>query len=211
MQALVAATSVAARTIGIEDTHGTLAHGRPVSFVLLRDDPLADIANLRSVQAVWKNAERFDRAAYRSRFEAPNRSAAVPVGASTPQAVVEGWLGMWREYDLDQVSELFVHDDALSYFPSDREGVIEGFGAVLEYHRGLGFISGGFDPENELWLEQVMIADFEDSAVVTAIWQFGNRLTRRTSGRGPLTMVIARTAAGYRISHVAFGNYPLER
>jgi hypothetical protein len=89
--------------------------------------------------------------------------------------------------------------------------VIEGFGAVLEYHRGLGFIAGGFDPPNELWLERVMIADFEDSAVVTAVWQFGNRLTRRTSGRGPLTMVIARTAAGFRISHVAFGNYPLER
>jgi imidazolonepropionase-like amidohydrolase len=210
MQALVAATSVAARTIGIEATHGTLAHGRPVSFVLLRDDPLADIANLRSVQAVWKNAERFDRPAYRSRFDAPDPVPTVTVGASTPQAVLEGWLGMWRKYDLDRVSELFVDDDALSYFPADREGVIEGFSAVLDYHRALGFVSGGFDPQNDLWLERVMIADFEDSAVVTAIWQFGNRLARRISGRGPFSMVIARTAAGYRISHVAFGNYAPE-
>jgi hypothetical protein len=211
MQAIAAATTVAARTIGIEATHGILAHGRPVSFVLLRDDPLADIANLRSVQAVWKNAERFDRPAYRSRFPTPNVATAPPAGPSTPQAVLEGWLSMWREYDLDRVSELFVDDDALSYFPSDREGAIEGLAAVLEYHRGLGFTSGGFDPSNELWLERVMISDFEDSAVVTAIWHFGARLTRQIGGRGPLTMVIARTAAGFRISHVAFGNYAPER
>jgi imidazolonepropionase-like amidohydrolase len=211
MQAIVAATSVAARTIGIEATHGTLAHGRPVSFVLLREDPLADIANLRSVQAVWKNAERFDRAAYRSRFDAPTVAMASTAGLATPQAVVEGWLSMWREYDLDRLSELFVNDDALSYFPSDREGVIEGFAAVEEYHRGLGFTSGGFEPENEMWLEQVTISDFDDSAVVTAVWHFGARLTRRIVGRGPLTMVIVRTGTGFRISHIAFGNYAAER
>jgi imidazolonepropionase-like amidohydrolase len=211
MQAIVAATSVAARTIGVEATHGTLAHGRAVSFVLLRDDPLADIGNLRSVQAVWKNAERFDRPAYRSRFPTPNVVAAAPAGPTTPQAVLEGWLGMWREYDLDRVAELFVNDDALSYFPSDREGAIEGFTEVLEYHRELGFTPGGFDPDNELWLEQVMISDFEDSAVVTAVWHFGARLTRQISGRGPFTMVIARTGAGFRISHVALGNYAPER
>ncbi|MGE0159613.1 MAG: amidohydrolase family protein [Gemmatimonadales bacterium] len=209
MQAIVAATSVAARTIGVEGTLGTLEHGRPVSFVLLRDDPLADIANLRSVQAVWKNAERFDRASYRPRASGP-RATAAPIGLATPQAVLEGWLAMWRAYDLDRVSELFVNDDALTYFPSDRQGVIEGFAAVEAYHRGLGFTPGGFDPENELWLENVVVSDFEDSAVVTAIWYFGARLTRRVAGRGPLTMVIARTGSGFRISHVALGNYAPE-
>ena len=85
------------------------------------------------------------------------------------------------------------------------------YGDVTSHGRRYVLVdTGGFDPENELWLEQVMIADFADSAVVTAMWRFGNRLTRRISGRGPLTMVIARTAAGFRISHVAFGNYPLE-
>jgi ketosteroid isomerase-like protein len=208
MQAIVAATSVAARTIGIEATHGTLAHGRPVSFVFLRDDPLADISNLRSVQSVWKNAERFDRAAYRSRFAEPTvATTSSPPTLATPQAVLDGWLGMWREYDLDRMADLFVNDAALTYFPADRQGVIEGFPAVLEYHRGLGFTSGGFEPENELWLENVALADFEDSAIVTAIWNFGGRLAGRVTGRGPLTLVIARTAAGYRISHVSFGNY----
>jgi len=207
MQAIVSATSVAARTIGIEATHGTLAHGRPVSFVFLRDDPLADISNLRSVQSVWKNAERFDRAAYRSRFAQPAVATTSAPGASTPQAVLDGWLTMWREYDLDRLGDLFVNDDALTYFPSDREGVIEGFPAVLDYHRGLGFTAGGFEPENELWLEDVTLADFDDSAIVTGIWNFGARLAGRVAGRGPLTLVIARTASGYRISHVNFGNY----
>jgi imidazolonepropionase-like amidohydrolase len=207
MEAIAAATSVAARTIGIEATHGVLAHGRPVSFVFLRSDPLADIRNLRSVQAVWKNAERFDRAAYRSRFEAPVVLNTTSADAATPRAVLDGWLEMWREYDLDRVSELFVNGDALTYFPGDREGAIQGFGGVLDYHRGLGFTPGGFDPANELWIEDVTLSDFEDSAVVSAVWYFGTRLTRRVTGRGPLTMVIARTASGFRISHVNFGNY----
>ena len=85
--------------------------------------------------------------------------------------------------------------------------LIEGFPAVRAYHEGLGFTPGGFDPENELWLEQVTVADFEQSAVVGAIWYFGSRLNRTVAARGPLTMVMARTGSGYRISHVNFGNY----
>jgi imidazolonepropionase-like amidohydrolase/ketosteroid isomerase-like protein len=213
MDAILAATSVAARTIGIEATQGTLAHGRPVSFVLLRDDPLADIGNLRSVQSVWKNAERFDRAAYRSRFPRPDVAGSLPTGddAATAQDLIEGWLAMWRRYDLDRMADLFVNDDALTYFPSDREGLIEGYAAVREYHEGLGFVSGGFQPENELWLEQVTVADFGESAVVGAMWYFGTRVNRRAAGRGPLTMVLARTSFGYRISHLNFGNYAPER
>ena len=213
MEAIVAATSVAARTIGIEATQGTLAHGRPVNFVFLRDDPLADIRNLRSVQSVWKNAERFDRAAYQSRFPRPEVADTPPAagGAATAEDLLEGWLAMWRRYDLDRVADLFVNDDALTYFPSDREGLIEGFTAVREYHEGLGFVAGGFQPEEELWLEQVTVADFGESAVVGAVWYFGTRVNRRAAGRGPLTMVLARTESGFRISHINFGNYAPER
>ena len=213
MDAIVAATSVAARTIGIEATQGTLAHGRPVNFVLLQDDPLADIGNLRSVTAVWKNAERFDRASYRSRFPRPDVAEQRPAGdgAATAQDLLEGWLAMWRRYDLDRVADLFVNDDALTYFPSDREGLIEGFLAVREYHEGLGFVAGGFQPESEMWLEQVTVADFDESAVIGAVWYFGTRVNRRAAGRGPLTMVLARTDLGFRISHLNFGNYAPER
>lgn len=67
MSAIESATRVAAEAIGIEDTYGVLERGRPVTFVLLDRDPLQDIGNLRSVKAVWKNGERFDRSSYRPR------------------------------------------------------------------------------------------------------------------------------------------------
>jgi imidazolonepropionase-like amidohydrolase len=210
MQAIVAATKTAAEAIGVEATHGILANGRPVDFVFLHDDPLADISNLRSVQAVWKNAVRFDRAAYRSKFSREEVVARPTSGAATPQDLLDAWLGMWRRYDLDQVQNVFVVGDALTYFPSDKQGLIQGFQAVHDYHEGLGFTPGGFQPDNELWLEGVTISDFGDSAVVTAVWYFGTRLNRRAAGRGPLTMALTRTSSGWRIAHINFGNYPPE-
>jgi imidazolonepropionase-like amidohydrolase/ketosteroid isomerase-like protein len=216
MDAIVAATSGSARAIGVEDTHGLLAHGRAVDFVLLRESPLEDIANLRSVAAVWKNAVRYDRTSYRSRFQPAEPTAPRPRltpsgGAATPDALLEAWLGMWRRYDLDAVDELFVDDAAVSYFASDRQGLMEGVEAIRDYHAGLGFVADGFQPESELWLEQVTIADFGESAVIGAVWYFGSRLDRRAADRGPLTMVLTRTLSGLRISHVNFGNYAPER
>jgi len=220
MQAILAATSVAAETFGMEATYGTLAHGRPVSFVLLRDDPLADIRNLRSVQAVWKNAVRHDRSGFRSRFPSQQGgtrttvASAVPApiaSTETPRALLDSWLAMWRRYDLAPMRELFVVDDALTYFPSDRQGLISGFDRVRDYHADLGFVVGGFQPERELWLEDITIADFEESAVIGAVWYFGSRANVAAAGRGPLTMVLARTEVGYRITHVNFGNYPVAR
>jgi imidazolonepropionase-like amidohydrolase len=216
MDAIVAATSGAAEAIGVQDTYGTLAHARPVNFVLLRESPLEDIANLRSVASVWKNAVRYERTAYRSRFQpsdavAARPAAAVSGGAATPNALLDAWIGMWRRYDLDWVEELFVPDDALTYFASDREGLIEGIDAVRAYHADVGFVPGGFAPENELWLEQVTIADFGESAVVGAMWYFGNRVNRLAAARGPMTMVLASTSSGFKISHLNFGNYAPDR
>ena len=118
---------------------------------------------------------------------------------------------MWRRYDLDRVADVFVTDDALTYFPSDREGLIEGYAAVRAYLEELGFVAGGFQPDSEMWHEQVTVSDFGESAVVGAVWYFGNRLNRRAAGRGPLTMVLTRVGEGWRISHVNFGNYQPER
>jgi imidazolonepropionase-like amidohydrolase len=218
MQAILAATSVAAEAIGVEATHGMLAHGRPVNFVLLRDDPLADIANLRSVQAVWKNAVRHERSAFRPRHQTGETrswtttvAAAGTTAAATPRALLDVWLAMWRRYDLDRVGELFVVDGATTYFPSDRQGLLTGFESIRDYHAELGFVSGGFQPESELWLEDVTIADFAESAVIGAVWRFGSRVSPATAGRGSLTIVLARAGDGYRISHVNFGNYPVAR
>ena len=211
MQAIVAGTSAAARAIGIEETAGSLAHGRPVDFVFMRENPLEDIAALRSVEAVWKNAVRYERDGYRPRFRTDDTVVREPApGADSPTDLLDAWLTMWRRYDLDRVRDLFLNDDALTYFPSDGEGVITGLDAVLTYHEGLGFAAGGFQPDGELWLEDVTVANLGESAVIGAIWHFGSRANRAAAGRGPLTMVLTRTSSGFRISHVHFGNYAPE-
>jgi len=211
MQAIIAGTSASAEAIGIEEAAGTLAHGRPVDFIFLRDNPLENITALRSVGAVWKNAVRYDRDGYRPRFRTDGEVVLTPrPGADSPTDLVDSWLDMWQTFDLDRVRDLFLDDDALTYFPSDTEGLIVGIDAVLNYHEGLGFSAGGFQPDSELWLEDVTIANLEESAVIGAIWYFGSRANRPAAGRGPLTMVLTRTSAGLRISHVHFGNYAPE-
>jgi imidazolonepropionase-like amidohydrolase len=211
MQAIVAATSAAAQAIGIEETAGTLAHGRPVDFVFLSENPAEDITALRSVELVWKGAVRYERDGYRPRFRTDSDIVREPgPGADSPSELLDSWLAMWRRYDLDPARDLFLNADALTYFPSDEEGLIAGFEAVLEYHEGQGFTSGGFDPDGELWLEDVTIADLGESAVIGGIWYFGSRVNRPEAGRGPLTMVLTRTSSGLRISHLHFGNYAPE-
>lgn len=209
MAAIEAGTRVAAEAIGVQDRYGTLAHGRPVSFVLLAEDPIADIRNLRSIRAVWKNGERFDRGAFRPQLTASETDTdVVQRGPQSAQQALDAWLALWRRYDLDLLDEVFLRDRVLTYFASDAEGPIEGWDAVREYHRDRGFVSGGFAISDELWLEDALISDFEDSAVVSAVWHFGNPLQPGEAGRGPFTMVLVRTSAGYRISHINMANYP---
>lgn len=211
MEAIRSATSVAASALGAEDRYGVLEDGRPVSFVLLADDPLADISALRSVRAVWKNGERFDRTSYRPRVAEAEDGGETASGPASPQEAVEYWLGLWRRYDADALGDVFLVDPAMTYFPSDSVALVEGFDAVAEYHRSQGFVSGGLRPDQELWLEDTVIADFDESAVVSAVWHFGNRVSRTDVARGPLTLVVVRTSRGYRISHVNMGNYPVGR
>ncbi len=205
MAAIESATRVAAEAIGVGDRHGTIVHGRPVNFVLLSQDPLADITNLRSVRAVWKNAERFDRSSFQSRLVADEAAPEqrVVTGPATAQQALEFWLALWRRYDLDQVGEVFLNDPSITYYSADSAGMMEGFDAILAYHESRGFVSGGFRPDDELWLENALIADYDDSAVVTAEWHFGNRIARDEAATGPLTMVIVRTGSGFRIGHLS--------
>ena len=208
METIVSATSAAAEALGAGDRYGVLEHGRPVSFVLLADDPIADMSALRSVRAVWKNGERFDRTSYRPRVAEAERESDPAAGPTSPQEALEAWLGLWRRYDTEALDDVFLEDAAMTYFPSDSVGLVEGFEAVVEYHETQGFVPGGLRPDQELWLEQTVITDFDDSAIVSAIWHFGNRVSRQDVARGPLTLVVVRTSRGYRISHVNMANYP---
>lgn len=57
MDAIKATTSVGARAIGDHEV-GALAEGRYADLVVLDGDPLADVAALRTVSAVYKSGER---------------------------------------------------------------------------------------------------------------------------------------------------------
>lgn len=155
--------------------------------------------------------------------DAPDRSG--------PDALVRAWVEMWNSYDLGQVENLFLNDDRLTYFSSEREGVIRGFNEVMEHHRGFGFVPGGLEQGNRLWVEDLQTHVFEEAAVLTGIWFFqrgeapGEEADSREgegaggSGeggeaeqvidpqKGPVTFVCVHEDGAWRFIHMNFGEY----
>ncbi len=60
MQIVVAATGDAAKCLGLADV-GTIEPGKWADFVVLSEDPLADITNSRSIESVWIAGNRVQR------------------------------------------------------------------------------------------------------------------------------------------------------
>jgi len=121
------------------------------------------------------------------------------------EKIVGAWVEMWNSYDLDQVDQLFLRDERVTYFSSEKEGVIKGYEAVREHHREFGFVEGGKTSENKLWVEDLHTTGFGPAVVVTGIWFF-----RRATGqemRGPVTYVYVKQGEEYRLAHLNFGNY----
>jgi imidazolonepropionase-like amidohydrolase len=58
LEAIRAATQTAARSLGIEKDRGTLEPGKRADFLLLDEDPLRDVKNLRRLREVWKNGQQ---------------------------------------------------------------------------------------------------------------------------------------------------------
>jgi ketosteroid isomerase-like protein len=122
--------------------------------------------------------------------------------------IVDAWVGMWNSYDLSKVDELFLAVEDATYFSSEKEGLIRGIKAIREHHRGFGFVAGGKDSENRLWLEDLVTQEYGDTAVVTGIWFFGRAgEAAEKVQRGPMTLVLKKTEEGYRIAHMHFANY----
>jgi imidazolonepropionase-like amidohydrolase len=69
-QAIVAATSLPAARLGLDDI-GTLAPGKSADFVVLDANPLDDIRNTRTISSVYLHGVAIDRDAMRARFAAP--------------------------------------------------------------------------------------------------------------------------------------------
>jgi imidazolonepropionase-like amidohydrolase len=59
--AIKAATLNNAKAIGIEDTHGSIATGKIANLVVLADNPVEDIKNIRSVVSVYKNGVSYEK------------------------------------------------------------------------------------------------------------------------------------------------------
>jgi imidazolonepropionase-like amidohydrolase len=58
MQALVSATSGAAKAIYISKEVGTLEKGKLADFLVLTANPLDDIKNTRAIESVWVGGVR---------------------------------------------------------------------------------------------------------------------------------------------------------
>jgi ketosteroid isomerase-like protein len=138
---------------------------------------------------------------------APDESRTVPEEFDA-EAHLAAWVELWATRDLARVDELFLADSSLTYFSSEREGLIQGIAAVREHHAGFGFLDGGAEPDQELWVEELQSSVYGTVAVVTGIWLFGDRRAPPDSiSRGPMTIVYTWTDDGYRIAHMHFAEY----
>lgn len=126
-------------------------------------------------------------------------------GSFETKQYLDEWVDMWNSYDLNSVKKLFLKNDQLTYFSSEKEGVIKGFDAVLSHHRAFGFIPGGKKQPNKLWVEDIHTTKFDKMAIITAIWFF-----KKPDGKiqkGPMTAVYAQSGGKYKIVHMNFSNY----
>jgi hypothetical protein len=114
---------------------------------------------------------------------------------------------MWNRFDLDRVDDLFVRDARVTYFSSEKPGLIAGIDAVRQHHRGFGFVPRGSDRGSRLWLETVQAHTYGNVVVVTATWLF-QRAGATTPQRGPVTLVLLGEGGSCRIAHAHFANDP---
>ena len=120
--------------------------------------------------------------------------------------IVDAWVQFWNTYDLSKIEELFLTDQHVTYFSSEKEGLIKGIEALRKHHEDFGFVKGGKSQPNKLWLEETFVDDFGKAALVCAIWCF-MRPNQEKPQRGPVTIVYVETVNGWRIAHANFGNY----
>jgi imidazolonepropionase-like amidohydrolase len=64
LEAITSATLNGAKTIGIEETHGTLEAGKKANMVILKADPSRNIRNAREIKLTIKNGKFYDRSLY---------------------------------------------------------------------------------------------------------------------------------------------------
>lgn len=138
----------------------------------------------------------------------PPGAGAQDPSRQTPEELLDAWVELWGSYDLDVVDDLFIRDDRLTYFSSETEGLIQGYDAIIEHHRGFGFTPGGAERDQMIWVDGVEVVQFGSTALIGAIWYFGDLDSPQDAQRGPMSLLAVRDDGGYRIGHMHFATYP---
>lgn len=112
------------------------------------------------------------------------------------------WEKSWNTYDLDAVPQLFINDSSVTYFSSERAGLIHGIDSLVKHHRGFGFVPGGKVSSNRLWLTELRYLPL----ALTATWHF--QRPESPEQKGPVTFMLKKSANGIRIAHAHFSNDP---
>lgn len=120
--------------------------------------------------------------------------------------IVEQWVDMWNNYDINQVTELFFNDERVTYFSSERTELIKGIKSLLDHHRALGFVPGGKESSNRLWLQEIEIGEYGSTDVVKGMWLFTREGSESTQ-KGPVTFVYLDEGDGSKIIHAHFSKY----
>lgn len=128
------------------------------------------------------------------------------VSSDEAMETIQRWERMWNSYDLSEVEYLFVTDETITYFSSEKLGIVQGINAVRDHHIGFGFVKGGKSIEARLWLENIRIQSIDQVDLVTGIWYF-QRTPEADKQYGPVTFLLVYHQGKRKIQHVHFANY----
>lgn len=103
VEALRAATSVPARTFGLQN-RGRIAAGMRADLLLVEGDPTADITATREIRGVWKAGRRIDREAFRKEVSEEAARADAAKDAPPPPGAESGLVS---DFDGDSISPRF--------------------------------------------------------------------------------------------------------
>ena len=119
------------------------------------------------------------------------------------------WLELWKTYDLELLDDIFLQSSELTYFSSEKKGLIKGYNEMRPHHVGFGFVDGGKTPEKSLWLEDIETRMFGSTTMVAGIWYFGDKTMAKDSVQnGPVTFILEKDKNGLaKIAHTHFANY----
>ncbi len=123
--------------------------------------------------------------------------------------VINKQLELWKTYDLNMLDDIFLQTEDLTYFSSEKEGLMIGYQHLKPHHSGFGFVEGGKQPEKSLWLEEIETKIYGETAMVAALWYFGDKnIVKDSVANGPVTFILINDKQdNVKIVHTHFANY----